>query len=348
MARTAKGETRRGGVAVPEGHLTGRPAAVGMPDEAATTGAAARDDGEGRETRESRDGGEGRPLDVEATTLEGIDELLEELEDDPLADPGRADAAGPVAEPVFDDDFIRARRAMNAARDGNVGAALGLGRDLRLGRPLSHAAAPAGQVRDDGGEPVCVEPADACGAPAEDGLTEEIIGSRTVWRGSFLAAEDLAVRLPDGRVAQRDVIRHPGAVAVVALTDEGKMVLVHQYRTPIEQVTLEIPAGKLDPGEDPADAAARELAEETGYAATRMAYLGPIAMAPGYSDEIIHIYMAMGLRFVGASPDDDEFIQVDLVDLGEMVDRVLDGKVTDAKTVVGVLLCDAISRRMEP
>jgi ADP-ribose pyrophosphatase len=184
-------------------------------------------------------------------------------------------------------------------------------------------------------------------APLEgDGLSEEILGSETVWHGSFLHVDDVTLRLPNGHIAHHDVVRHPGAVAVIALTDEGKLVLVHQYRTSLEQVTVEIPAGKLELGEDPAAAAARELAEETGYTAARMAYLGPIAVAAGYSDELIHFYMAMGLSFVGASPDDDEFVQVDLVDLGEMVDRVLDGKVIDSKTVIGVLLCDAISRRM--
>lgn len=188
---------------------------------------------------------------------------------------------------------------------------------------------------------------DGDGGLEGDGLTEDIVDERTAWEGTFLRAEDVTVRLPNGRLAQRDVIRHPGAVAVIALTDDGKLVLVHQYRCSIEQVTLEIPAGKLEPGEDPQHAAARELVEETGYEASRMAYLGPIATAAGYSDEIIHIYMAMGLKFVGARPDDDEFLSVDLVDLNEMVDSVLDGKVVDSKTVIGVLLCDAIARRME-
>jgi ADP-ribose pyrophosphatase len=112
-------------------------------------------------------------------------------------------------------------------------------------------------------------------------------------------------------------------------------------------VTLEIPAGKLEPGEDPATAAARELREETGYVAAHTAYLGPVSLAAGYSDEIIHLYMAVGLTFKGACPDADEFVQVDLVDLSEMVNRVLDGQVIDSKTVIGVLLCDAIARRME-
>lgn len=211
--------------------------------------------------------------------------------------------------PVFDDDFIRSRRARNKAK----------------------ATEPP--VEDD--------------SLPQDGLTEAILDSRMVWRGDYLSVEDTTVRLPNGSLGHRDIVRHPGAVAVIALTDDGKIVLVHQYRTPLEQVTVEIPAGKMEPGEDPATAAARELMEETGYLAERMAYLGPIVPAPGYSDELLHLYMAMGLSFVGASPDDDEFINVDLVDLNEMVDQVLDGKVIDAKTVVGILLCEAISRRME-
>lgn len=251
---------------------------------------------------------------AEDERLESVERALEELAED-AGDVGAADVVpeDEHLEPVFDDEFIRARRARNAA--------------------VAHVSA------------VTVDDEDELAAP-DDGLTEEILDARTVWQGAFLRAEDLTVRLPNGKLGQRDVLRHPGAVAIIALTDEGKLVLVHQYRTALEQVTLEIPAGKLDPGEDPQDAAARELVEETGYQARRMAYLGPIAMAAGYSDEIIHLYMAMGLTFVGARPDDDEFLHVDLVDLDEMVDRVLDGKVIDSKTVIGVLLCDAISRRM--
>ena len=240
---------------------------------------------------------------------------------------------------VFDDEFIRSRRALNALKGRRALPTL-LSEGV-LGGSASGGSAGAGASAVSG---IGVEAGDE---GPEDGLTEEIIGSQTMWCGKFLSVEDVKVRLPNGRVSHRDVVRHPGAVAVIALTNEGKLVLVHQYRTSLEQVTLEIPAGKLNPGEDPARAAARELAEETGYKAARMAYLGPVAVAAGYSDEIIHMYLAMGLTFVGASPDDDEFLHVDLVDLGEMVDRVLDGKVVDSKTIIGVMLCDAISRRME-
>jgi 8-oxo-dGTP pyrophosphatase MutT (NUDIX family) len=143
-------------------------------------------------------------------------------------------------------------------------------------------------------------------------------------------------------------VRHPGAVAVVALTEEGQICLVRQYRTALGRVTVEIPAGKLAPGEDPLACAERELKEETGFTAQKMAYLTTIATSAGFADELIHIYMATGLKLAESSPDADEFINVDLVDVGELVDAVLDGRIEDAKTVVGALICDAVSRRLDP
>lgn len=184
-------------------------------------------------------------------------------------------------------------------------------------------------------------------ADLERGLAETIVSSSPQWTGAFLTVDDVVVTLPNGKLAHHDVVRHPGAVAIIALTDNNKLVVVHQYRTSLEQVTVEIPAGKLAPGEDPAKAAARELSEETGYEAEQLAYLGPIAVAAGYSDEIIHMFLAMGLAFVGAHPDDDEFVTVDLLDLSDAVDLVLDGKIIDSKTVTGILLADAILRRMQ-
>lgn len=182
--------------------------------------------------------------------------------------------------------------------------------------------------------------------PRDAGLAEHPLTEDVAWTGRIFNVNRLQVELPDGRRALRDVVRHPGAVAIVALTEEGRICLVRQYRTALGRVTVEIPAGKLAAGEDPLECANRELLEETGMVAERMAFLTTIASSDGFCDELIHIYMATGLTFAKSSPDDDEFINVDLVEVSELVDAVLDGRIEDAKTVVGALLCDAIGRRL--
>lgn len=182
--------------------------------------------------------------------------------------------------------------------------------------------------------------------PRDAGLAEHPLTEDVAWTGRIFNVNRLQVELPDGRRALRDVVRHPGAVAIVALTEEGRICLVRQYRTALGRVTVEIPAGKLAAGEDPLECANRELLEETGMVAEKMAFLTTIASSDGFCDELIHIYMATGLTFAKSSPDDDEFINVDLVEVGELVDAVLDGRIEDAKTVVGALLCDAIGRRL--
>ena len=182
--------------------------------------------------------------------------------------------------------------------------------------------------------------------PRDAGLAEHPLTEDVAWTGRIFNVNRLQVELPDGRRALRDVVRHPGAVAIVALTEEGRICLVRQYRTALGRVTVEIPAGKLSAGEDPLECANRELLEETGMVAEKMAFLTTIASSDGFCDELIHIYMATGLTFAKSSPDDDEFINVDLVEVSELVDAVLDGRIEDAKTVVGALLCDAIGRRL--
>lgn len=184
--------------------------------------------------------------------------------------------------------------------------------------------------------------------PRDADLSEHIVSEDVAWEGKIFSVDRLNVTLPDGRMAVRDVVRHRGAVAIVALTDDGRICLVRQYRTALGRVTVEIPAGKLDPGEDPLDCARRELREETGMEAGRMAYLTTIATSGGFCDELIHLFMATGLTQAEAAPDADEFINVDLVDVSELVDAVLDGRVEDAKTVVGALACDAVLRRLAP
>ena len=184
--------------------------------------------------------------------------------------------------------------------------------------------------------------------PRDAALAEKPVTEDVAWTGRIFNVDRLRVELPDGRMAIRDVVRHPGAVAVVALTEDGRICLVRQYRTALGRVTVEIPAGKLAPGEDPLECANRELLEETGMTAEKIAFLTTIATSDGFCDELIHIYMATGISFSRSNPDADEFINVDLVPLGELVDAVLDGRIEDAKTVVGALVCDAISHRLDP
>ncbi len=184
--------------------------------------------------------------------------------------------------------------------------------------------------------------------PRDADLAERPLTEDVAWTGRIFNVDRLRVELPDGRVAIRDVVRHPGAVAVVALTEDGRICLVRQYRTALGRVTVEIPAGKLAPGEDPLECATRELLEETGMSAEKVAFLTTIATSDGFCDELIHIYMATGLTFSRSEPDADEFINVDLVPLEELVDAVLDGRIEDAKTVVGALICDAVMHRLVP
>ena len=184
--------------------------------------------------------------------------------------------------------------------------------------------------------------------PRDADLAERPLTEDVAWTGRIFNVDRLRVELPDGRVAIRDVVRHPGAVAVVALTEDGRICLVRQYRTALGRVTVEIPAGKLSPGEDPLECASRELLEETGMSAEKIAFLTTIATSDGFCDELIHIYMATGLEFSRSDPDADEFINVDLVPLEELVDAVLDGRIEDAKTVVGALICDAVMGRLTP
>ena len=177
-------------------------------------------------------------------------------------------------------------------------------------------------------------------------LEETILDSETAFEGNFLQVDRVAIELPNGHLTTHEVVRHPGAVAIIALDEYGRVLLVRQYRTSLERVTVEVPAGKLEKGEDPLVCAQRELAEETGYVADQFRYLAPLAVAAGYSDEIIHLYLATGLHAGAAHPDEDEFVAAEWVDLSVLVDSVLDGRIEDSKTVIAALICDAIRSRM--
>lgn len=168
-------------------------------------------------------------------------------------------------------------------------------------------------------------------------LVEHTIRSERVLEGSFLEVRRDLARLPDGSERTREYVRHPGAVAVVALYDDGRVLMERQYRYPLGQVLLELPAGKIDPGESPQRCAVRELAEETGHTAREWAFAGRTHNAAGYSDEVIELWFARGLAAGRQRLDDGEFIEVVAMSPDELDDAARDGRLTDAKSLVGLL-----------
>jgi ADP-ribose pyrophosphatase len=164
-------------------------------------------------------------------------------------------------------------------------------------------------------------------------LSERRLSSRLVYDGKLLKVRSDTVRLPDGASAEREWIEHPGAVAVLAVTDKGELVMERQFRYALGRDMIEVPAGKIDPGEDPLATARRELAEETGYSAAQWAHVATIHLAIGYSNEHIEIYLAKGLKQQKARLDDEEFLEVFTLPLATALAWVREGKITDSKTV---------------
>lgn len=169
------------------------------------------------------------------------------------------------------------------------------------------------------------------------GLVEEPISSEEIFNGKIVHLFRDTVRLPNGKPATREVIRHVGAAAVVPLTDEGNVILVRQYRYPFAQVMLEIPAGKLDTGENPIDCARRELIEETGYDAKELVYLGAFYPSVAMLNEVIHLFLAKNMTLRETNLDEDEFLHVEQRLLSELVEDIMAGGVPDGKTQAAVL-----------
>lgn len=168
-------------------------------------------------------------------------------------------------------------------------------------------------------------------------LTEKSLRRVCTYHGAVVELTEDMVRLPNGDTTIREVVHHPGGVCVAAVDDQGMVALVRQYRYPFERVLLELPAGKLEPGEDPEDAVRRELSEETGLEADRWVSLGYIYVSPGISTETLYLYLATDLHQGQAHPDPNEFLDVARMPLTELVKMVMDGSVHDAKTVIGAL-----------
>ena len=171
---------------------------------------------------------------------------------------------------------------------------------------------------------------------------EEMVSQETVCEGVIVNVRRDKARLMDGRITNREVVEHPGGVAVFAMDDQGRVALVRQYRYALDRELIEIPAGKLEKGEDPLEAAKRELGEEAGLAAAEYRDLGYIIPTCGYCSEIIYLYAAKGLSPVGQHLDADEFLSVFTLPLDKAAEMVLSGEITDSKTVAAVLKVKAL------
>lgn len=180
------------------------------------------------------------------------------------------------------------------------------------------------------------------GSAAAADLTEHCIAQEQVFDGVLLKVRRDRVRLPDGHEAVREYIRHPGAVCIVPVLDDGSLLMERQFRYPLGREFIELPAGKIDPGESPQQTGRRELREETGYVAAEWTYLATVHPVIGYSDESIEIWLARGLRQEGARLDHGELLQTFTLPLAEAVEAVRDGRITDAKTAIGILWAERV------
>ncbi|WP_310550156.1 NUDIX hydrolase [Paenibacillus glufosinatiresistens] len=171
--------------------------------------------------------------------------------------------------------------------------------------------------------------------PANPQLDEKTVSTKPIFDGKIIKVQVDTVTLPDGKEALREVVRHPGAVAVLAL-NAGKMLAVEQYRQPMGRTEIEIPAGKLDPGEDPLEAAKRELEEETGFHGGELIRLHSFYTSPGFADEVIHLYVTTDAKPGTMKLDEDEFLQVSELTLEEAYACIRDGRIADAKTIMAV------------
>lgn len=164
---------------------------------------------------------------------------------------------------------------------------------------------------------------------------EETIKTEPIYEGNVISLQIDTVTLPGGRTATREIVKHPGAAAVIALLD-GKLLVVEQYRKPLEKFQVEIPAGKLDPGEDPILAAARELEEETGYRPKELKPVSAFYTSPGFADEKLYLYFTDGVELGVQNPDEDEDLNVAAITMEQAEAYISEGRIGDAKTILAI------------
>ncbi|MEF3328051.1 NUDIX hydrolase [Oceanobacillus oncorhynchi] len=175
---------------------------------------------------------------------------------------------------------------------------------------------------------------------------EKTMTSKKIFEGNIIDIQLDEVRLPNGETAQRELVYHPGAVAIIPITPDNKIVLVEQYRKPLERTLVEIPAGKLEQNENPLTAAVRELEEETGYTTTNLSQVTSFYTSPGFANELVYVYVTNDLIKMENPPagDDDEFVEIMEVTLDEAKDLVEKGRIQDAKTNYAVLYLHALTK----
>ena len=168
-------------------------------------------------------------------------------------------------------------------------------------------------------------------------LTEKTIKVESVFKGRILSVDVETVELPDGKIGTREIVRHPGAVAILPIEANGDVILVRQYRKPLNQAIWEIPAGKLEVGENPLECAKRELAEEIKKSAITWEPLISVWTAPGFTNEMIHLFKAEGLATVEAEADEDEFLEVESFSPEKLNEMIHSGEIQDTKTINALL-----------
>ena len=166
---------------------------------------------------------------------------------------------------------------------------------------------------------------------------ERPVGSVEKYKGIIVRVRLDDAELYTGKVVKREVVEHPGGVTILPVDEEGNCTMVRQFRYPFGRMMLEAPAGKLEYGEDHRECAVRELSEETGFTADELVYLGGCCTSPGFSTEVLHIYLALGLHAGECHPDQDEFLNVEKIPLSELSRMIMAGEIDDAKTIVAVL-----------
>ncbi|RXJ03830.1 NUDIX hydrolase [Anaerobacillus alkaliphilus] len=165
---------------------------------------------------------------------------------------------------------------------------------------------------------------------------EKTLATKSIFQGKVIELVVKDVELPDGNTSKREIVHHPGAVAIIALTKDKKLLVIEQFRKPLEKTIIEIPAGKLEKGEDPLECARRELEEETGFRAISINFITSFYTSPGFADELIHIYFTDEIEIGEVNPDEDEFLSVLEVSLSEAEQLIEEQKIHDAKTIYAI------------